>query len=132
MAVVTRWYGGIKLGAGGLVRAHGGNAAKCLRGAPRCVLVNYVDCGLAFASPTPARSMPRWTRMAIRIDERVDAQGTRVSVRLPGERVAALRERLRDATLGRVRMIAPEAAGRAGSRNGHADGRRVDSGQWRR
>ena len=31
VAVVTRWYGGIKLGAGGLVRAYGGAAAECLR-----------------------------------------------------------------------------------------------------
>jgi hypothetical protein len=32
---VTRWFGGIKLGAGGLVRAYGGAAAECLRTAPR-------------------------------------------------------------------------------------------------
>ncbi len=37
--VVTRWYGGIKLGAGGLVRAYGGAAAECLRAAPRRPLV---------------------------------------------------------------------------------------------
>src|SRR5690554_2098519 len=37
--VVTRWYGGIKLGAGGLVRAYGGAAAECLRLAPRLQLV---------------------------------------------------------------------------------------------
>ena len=30
MVVVTRYYGGIKLGVGGLVRAYGGTAAKCL------------------------------------------------------------------------------------------------------
>src|SRR3954447_7594427 len=34
MVVVTRWFGGIKLGAGGLVRAYGGAAAECLRTAP--------------------------------------------------------------------------------------------------
>jgi putative IMPACT (imprinted ancient) family translation regulator len=34
MVVVTRWYGGINLGAGGLVRAYGGAAAECLRTAP--------------------------------------------------------------------------------------------------
>ena len=39
MVVVTRWYGGIKLGAGGLVRAYGGAAAECLRTAPRQPLV---------------------------------------------------------------------------------------------
>jgi uncharacterized YigZ family protein len=30
MAVVTRYYGGIKLGVGGLVRAYSGSVAKCL------------------------------------------------------------------------------------------------------
>ena len=39
MVVVTRWYGGIKLGAGGLARAYGGTAAECLRTAPRQPLV---------------------------------------------------------------------------------------------
>ena len=37
--VVTRWYGGIKLGAGGLARAYGGAAAECLRLAPRLPIV---------------------------------------------------------------------------------------------
>ncbi len=35
VVVVTRWFGGIKLGAGGLVRAYRGVAASCLREAPK-------------------------------------------------------------------------------------------------
>ena len=31
LVLVTRFFGGIKLGAGGLVRAYGGTAAECLR-----------------------------------------------------------------------------------------------------
>ena len=31
MLVVTRWYGGIKLGVGGLARAYSGTAAACLQ-----------------------------------------------------------------------------------------------------
>jgi len=31
--VVTRWFGGVLLGSGGLVRAYGGTAAACLRAA---------------------------------------------------------------------------------------------------
>lgn len=34
LVVVTRFFGGIKLGAGGLARAYGGAAAECLRLAP--------------------------------------------------------------------------------------------------
>ena len=35
LVVVTRFFGGIKLGSGGLVRAYGGTAAQCLRMAPK-------------------------------------------------------------------------------------------------
>ena len=38
VVVVARWFGGIKLGAGGLVRAYGGTAAECLRLASRAEL----------------------------------------------------------------------------------------------
>ncbi len=42
--VVTRYFGGIKLGAGGLVRAYGGSCAEVLRRAER---IKMTDCTLA-------------------------------------------------------------------------------------
>ncbi len=42
--VVTRYFGGIKLGAGGLVRAYSGSCAESLKGA---IKVNMTDCTLA-------------------------------------------------------------------------------------
>ena len=37
--VVTRWFGGVLLGSGGLIRAYGGPAALCLREAEKVELV---------------------------------------------------------------------------------------------
>lgn len=46
MVVVIRYFGGIKLGTGGLVRAYGGVAAECLRNAPTCLVKAKVPMGL--------------------------------------------------------------------------------------
>ncbi|CAK7339626.1 unnamed protein product [Dovyalis caffra] len=42
MVVVIRYFGGIKLGTGGLVRAYGGVASECLRNAPPCLVKSKV------------------------------------------------------------------------------------------
>ncbi|MCP4197190.1 MAG: YigZ family protein [Proteobacteria bacterium] len=42
VVVVTRFFGGIKLGAGGLVRAYGGTAAECLRTAQRMEILRKI------------------------------------------------------------------------------------------
>ncbi|KAA8530770.1 hypothetical protein F0562_005462 [Nyssa sinensis] len=46
MVVVIRYFGGIKLGSGGLVRAYGGVAAECLKNAPTCLVKSKVLMGL--------------------------------------------------------------------------------------
>jgi uncharacterized YigZ family protein len=45
--VVTRWFGGILLGSGGLMRAYGGTAATCLRQAEKTEVIPLV--GFQFA-----------------------------------------------------------------------------------
>ena len=49
--LVIRWFGGIKLGTGGLARAYGGTAAECLRLADRVELraESRVLCTCAYA-----------------------------------------------------------------------------------
>src|SRR5690606_1105619 len=42
VVLVIRWYGGIPLGTGGLARAYGGSAAKCLQGGERVELVTRI------------------------------------------------------------------------------------------
>lgn len=59
VVVVTRWFGGILLGSGGLIRAYGGTAALCLREAEKEVLVETVagtvDCGFGDLALVQAR-----------------------------------------------------------------------------
>ncbi len=45
--VVTRWFGGVLLGSGGLIRAYGGTAALCLRAAEKVELVDRLRAMVA-------------------------------------------------------------------------------------
>lgn len=105
VAVVTRWYGGIKLGAGGLVRAYGGTAAECLRCAERSVLVEYAHCTISFDfADTGAVHIALDAHAATRLEEHFDADGTRLSLRIDADRLEPLRTQLRDATRDRLTM----------------------------
>lgn len=44
--VVTRWFGGILLGSGGLIRAYGGTAALCLRTAAKTPLIETTSLNI--------------------------------------------------------------------------------------
>ena len=103
VVVVTRWFGGIKLGAGGLVRAYGGAAAECLRQAPRQPLVTtcrlvlscrFEDIGLVHAL------LPAYA--ADKLDETFNVEGMQMRIQLPVDQRDALKTRLRDATRDRT------------------------------
>lgn len=103
VAMVTRWYGGINLGAGGLVRAYGGCVAECLRVAPRRALVELVECTVTYAfADTGAVHATVAAHDADKLDEQFDADGARLRLRLPAGRLEALRIQLRDATRDRA------------------------------
>ena len=104
--MVTRWYGGIKLGAGGLVRAYGGAAAECLRRAERRPLIAlrrlwltcpFDDIGTMHAALTAADAQ--------KLDETFDESGVRLLVSLPADRVNGLKNQLRDATRNRASLV---------------------------
>ncbi|GAB3754219.1 IMPACT family protein [Lysobacter olei] len=104
--VVTRWYGGIKLGAGGLVRAYGGAAAECLRTAPRQPLIVLAEADLTYGfEDTGAVHAAVAQFGAEKLDETFDSHGARLRLRLPAERLAPLKVQLRDATRDRVRLM---------------------------
>ncbi|MEH6420470.1 IMPACT family protein [Pseudomonas sp. CGJS7] len=108
VAVVTRWYGGIKLGAGGLVRAYGGAAAECLRLAPRRELIVYEEFELAYPFEDIGAVHAALNAFgAEKAEERFDADGAQVRIRLPASQSLALKAQLRDATRNRVRLRSP-------------------------
>lgn len=104
-AVVTRWYGGIKLGAGGLVRAYGGAAAECLRTATRRPLIAMRELELHAAfDDIGAVHAALAAHAATKLDEAFTSDGLRLRLSLPADRVDALKAQLRDATRDRVRF----------------------------
>ena len=105
VVLVIRWYGGINLGVGGLVRAYGGAAAECLRSAPRRALVAWrlADLDCVFALSGAVHALLDATG-AQKLDERFDEHGLHLRLRLPASSYAALAERLRDASRGAARL----------------------------
>ncbi|MEX1827641.1 YigZ family protein [Luteibacter sp. CQ10] len=101
--VVTRWYGGIKLGAGGLARAYGGSAAECLRLAPRTPIVAMGRLGMHCDFAELALVSARVRELGGEIErETFVADGADVVVSAPLDRIEAIEGRVVDITRGRI------------------------------
>ncbi|GAB2794156.1 IMPACT family protein [Dyella kyungheensis] len=102
VVVVTRWYGGIKLGAGGLVRAYGGTAAECLRRAERLPIVAMarlgVHCDFAELALLKARLREFDAEL---MQETFGADGVELDIQLPALRVEEAQARITDISRGR-------------------------------
>ena len=102
VVVVTRWYGGIKLGAGGLARAYGGTAAECLRLAERVPIVAMVRLGVHCDFADLARMKARLTEIGAEIEqENFGAAGVTLHLRLPKDRMDEVKARIVDISRGR-------------------------------
>lgn len=99
--VVTRWFGGIKLGIGGLIRAYGRVAAECLREAERVAIIPRVRMILVCGHAEYARITPRMATCDVHaVDEHFDARGVTARVSLPARSVAKWRQLVADITHG--------------------------------
>lgn len=105
MIVVTRYYGGIKLGAGGLVRAYSGAAARCIDQAE----IEEVQPELEFAIQADFC----WTGQiytalesfqAAKVDEHFAGGGITIRARISVSRFDELQVVIRDATRGEVKV----------------------------
>lgn len=107
VVVVTRWFGGIKLGVGGLIRAYGGTAAQCLQQAARQPIVEVsrmiLRCDFA-----------QWSLLEGRIRERniaienasYGALAVEAILAVPSGQESALAHLVADATQGRGNLAA--------------------------
>jgi uncharacterized YigZ family protein len=111
IVIVTRWYGGTKLGVGGLVRAYGDAAAQALEAAPR--LLGREAARLEVVYPYAH------TAAVMRALERAGAEGIEhgyaesgdagiVLVSVPEGAVEAFTDELREGTAG---IVAPARKG---------------------
>ncbi|MCA8959773.1 MAG: YigZ family protein [Planctomycetes bacterium] len=106
LVIVTRYFGGTKLGKGGLVRAYGAAARRALNDAPRSetfrhvsvrIVVSYDDLGSVEGC---LAKQARWIRD---IDRTFESSPT-LSFEVRRSRAESLRTEVREATSGRAEI----------------------------
>jgi uncharacterized YigZ family protein len=103
VVLVIRWYGGIQLGTGGLARAYGGGANKCLQQAERLPLINRVSLSLEC-------SFSELTLIKLRLaelnglvqHETFTANGVEMSIALGPEQIETFQRQVSDISRGRI------------------------------
>ncbi len=106
MVVVTRHFGGIKLGVGGLIRAYSGSAARCLDQA-RIIEIHPSSMRIIEAGF-------EWTRQlhaaldlceAKKLEEEYTESGIRMHIEVRDDRIRQLQTTLRDTTRGSATLL---------------------------
>lgn len=109
VVVVVRWFGGTKLGVGGLIRAYGGAAAKTLDRAelvtvtPKRPLIIDYDYDLTTAVETTLRELD------LSADQPEFGASVKARLAIPDADWDAVRGALEEATRGRITFSEPDA-----------------------
>lgn len=103
LVVVTRWFGGTKLGVGGLVRAYGAAAAAVLDRAPRreVVLTRRIEIAFPYECTAVVQGLLA-QRSLVPAASRYDAE-VEFLVDLPLDELASFEEELRERSASRAR-----------------------------
>ncbi len=102
--VVTRWFGGILLGSGGLIRAYGGTAALCLREAGKVELVETATASIACPFSDLTRVQARLAALAgVQVREQAFTDtGAILTIAAPKSEIDGVTRLVTDLTSGRA------------------------------
>ncbi|MGH8465082.1 MAG: IMPACT family protein [Pseudomonas sp.] len=103
VVLVIRWYGGIQLGTGGLARAYGGGANKCLQQAEKRLLVSRIEvsCSCSF-SELALLKLRVGEADGLVLNETFTANGVDLLLALGEEQIEPLQRHLADLSRGRI------------------------------
>ncbi|BDG16193.1 MULTISPECIES: IMPACT family protein [Thermus] len=103
VVLVVRYFGGIKLGAGGLVRAYGGVAAEALRRGKKVPWVEWAEATFLVPFGELGRVYPLVRDKVV--GESHGQEGVLLRLRLPQEALPSLEVALQEATRGKARRM---------------------------
>ena len=102
LAAVVRYYGGVKLGAGGLVRAYADSIARVLQDAPHIERIAQTLLTVEIGYPDEAR-VRRWIEQeGYALADSGYEMEVRLTIGMPVTALDAAREALQDMTQGRA------------------------------
>lgn len=103
VVVVTRYFGGIKLGTGGLMRAYGGSVSHCLQQAELTELIKRVQLTFhCYYSEWPIVENCLKELYGIIEQQNFDSEGTTVTIGITQDKLSLLQSNIINITRGRI------------------------------
>ena len=108
IVVITRYFGGTKLGTGGLVTAYSSATKEVLQQAPTEMKVHRIEASLTTSYHHFERIKKLILELEGIIDDEAFATNVALTFRLPKEHLESLRTQVQDMTAGSVEIVTAE------------------------